>query len=128
MYSHIERKIKVLAITIAIITLAIGFMFASTLVLIGLLENEVLPILIGFALFFAIPVLAWVGSFVLYGFGELIALARKIADNTASNATPPSSAPVETAPPVDERRATIERLHREGILTDAEFAAKLATL
>ena len=124
MYSHIERKIKVLAITIAIITLAVGFMFASALVLIGLLENEVLPILIGFALFFAIPVLAWVGSFVLYGFGELIALARKIADNTASNA--PTATDAVT--PADERRATIERLHREGILTDEEFAAKLATL
>ena len=79
MYKNIGKKIKGLAVATFIITAVASFIGA-----IGLLLGESEELLIwGIVLMIMGPVLAWVSSWLIYGFGELIEKTTEIADNTA---------------------------------------------
>ena len=136
-YDNIGGKIKGLAKacftveTIAAIITGIGFMVAdSDLVLVGLL-----------VMVFG-PIVAWVSSWLLYGFGELIEKACEIADNTrgdkkephadAPTPEPQSTTPSHQAtafanPDVDPQRlAKLHKLREQGLITEEEFQRAIA--
>ena len=76
MYNNIGGKIKVLAKCIFVIDAIAMFVVGIVLLSEELIGAGLLTMFLG-------PVLAWVSSWLLYGFGELIDKASEIADNTA---------------------------------------------
>ena len=82
MFDHIGGKIK----TVAKAVCWIGISLSILLGLILLIALSTINPALGFAV--AIPVmilgafLSWIGSFTLYGYGELIELTAKIEQNT----------------------------------------------
>lgn len=111
MYEDIGKKIKgmakVIAIVQAVLLLIGGIVMmaaASYLIVPGLLT-----MLLG-------PVLAWLGSWVLYGFGELVDktcdIERKMAGAPAHD---------EQKQTDFERRRTLERLRASGAISEEEY-------
>ena len=68
MYDNIGQKIKGLSNAIFTILAALG----AGCCLLVMVTSEGIMVLIGLLMFIIIPVLAWVSSWLLYGFGELI--------------------------------------------------------
>lgn len=90
MFDNIGGKIKMLAKVIC--WLGIGFsIFFGLLVIIGcaISEGGILNVAIGFFLGLLVIIIgalaSWIGSFFLYGFGELIERTAEIAQNTRGN-------------------------------------------
>ena len=77
MYENIGSKIKGLATTIFVIEA-----IASVILGIVLLATDEALILLGIITLIGGPIVAWVSSFLLYGFGELIDKTSKIEENT----------------------------------------------
>ena len=112
MYDNIGGKIKGLAKvifvveTIASIGLGIALMaIFESMVVIGLVT-----LLLG-------PVVAWVSSWFLYGFGELIDKACDIERNTRGGEIK-SKAEAKTD---DERIKKIEKMRSQGLITEEEY-------
>ena len=78
MYKEIGKKIKKLAIVIFVLE-AIVF-FIGEIILMAI-NNDLF--LVGILMMIIGPLLAWVSSFILYGFGELIDKTSEIANNTS---------------------------------------------
>jgi hypothetical protein len=74
MFYNIGGKIKVLAM----VTTIIGIIFSVIFGIIIMTEN----FFSGLFLMLVLGVSSWVGSFMIYGFGELIECAQRIARNT----------------------------------------------
>ena len=74
MFFNIGNKIKVLAM----VTTIIGIIFSIIFGIIIMIENFFL----GLISMLICGVSSWVGSFMIYGFGELIECAQRIARNT----------------------------------------------
>ena len=73
MFNNIGKKIKTLAELIC----WIGILISLILGLIFVIEN----IFVGFIIFIIGVLSSWVGSFLLYGFGELVDNSTKIVKN-----------------------------------------------
>ncbi len=121
MFDNVGSKIKGLASFFCwggIIASIIG-----GIILIGLDENLVFA---GFAVIVIGSLLSWVSSFVLYGFGELVAnsaiIAGKRADDSVQNA--------DAVVPMDENEkiAFINHLKTKGLLSEDEYNRKLAEI
>jgi hypothetical protein len=82
MFSNIGNKIKTFAIFLFVIE-AIGAIFTG-IALIAELYDEWIGVLV----MFAGPVVAWISSWLLYGFGELIDKTCEIAENTRHYGAP----------------------------------------
>ncbi len=80
MFENIGSKIKGLATTIFVIEA-----LASVVVGIILLATDEAFVLFGLMSLIGGPIVAWVSSFLLYGFGELIDKASEIEKNTRMN-------------------------------------------
>lgn len=86
MFDHIGGKIKTVAKAVCWIGIVLSIVFG--LILLIALSTDSLAIGIAVAIPVAIPVtvlgafLSWIGSFTLYGYGELIELTAKIERNT----------------------------------------------
>ncbi len=78
MYDNIGGKIKILAKCIFVIDAIAMFVVGIVLLSEELIGAGLLTMFLG-------PVLAWVSSWLLYGFGELIDKASEIAYNAKSN-------------------------------------------
>ena len=74
MFFNIGNKIKVLAM----VTTIIGIIFSIIFGIIIMIENFFLCLIS----MLICGVSSWVGSFMIYGFGELIECAQRIARNT----------------------------------------------
>lgn len=82
MYNNIGKKIKGLATAVCIIGAIISVLVAIDLWIEDEMAGEALvTIVVG-------PLMSWVSSWVLYGFGELVDRVGEIADNTSP--IPPS--------------------------------------
>ena len=79
MYKNIGKKIKLLAKTTFFVE-AIGAAIGGAFFMATAGAQDIL--FLGFLLFLLGPVLAWVSSWMLYGFGELIDKACDIERNT----------------------------------------------
>ena len=133
MFTNIGKKIKVLAWAVCIsgwgasALLALSSFFFGFALMMDL--ESFLPFFLG--LFSSTLILgggflcSWVSSFALYGFGELIDQATKIAKNT-SNEKSDDEYRAEAA--LLEKRATLERWKESGLITDAEYMMALAEL
>lgn len=76
MFGHIGRKIKTLAKAIC----CIGMVFSCLIGLYQIIDAE--DVIGGFYTIFIGSLGSWLGSFITYGFGELIDKATEIAENT----------------------------------------------
>lgn len=75
MFNNIGHKIKVLAMVLCLIGIICGIVAGIVLVVEGLPEIGI-PVLIGS------PLLFWISSFVLYGFGQLVENSDTLVENT----------------------------------------------
>ena len=120
MYSNIGGKIKVLAKVIAIIEAAAAVIMGIAIMAEG---DELVPI--GMLIMFVGPVVAWISSWLLYGFGELIEKTCNIAQNTHGLERKPKAQPTAqptAQPKVDyERIKKIESLRAQGLITEEEY-------
>lgn len=111
MYDNIGKKIKALAkasfIVEAIATVIVG--------LVLLTESEE-PIFL-LVLFFG-PVVAWVSSWLLYGFGELI---DKVCDIERNLHGSKGMANKPTVSANEERLKKLESMYAAGLITEEEY-------
>ena len=112
MYDNIGEKIKGLAIAFFIVE-AIAAVIAG----IALMAIDEDLILFGALTLIVGPVVAWVSSWLLYGFGELIDKTCDIERNTRGG-----ERKSEAQSKIDaERINKIEKLRSQGLITEEEY-------
>lgn len=118
MYEDIGKKIKGMAKVIAIVQAVLSAI--GGIVMMAVVSYLIVPGLLTMLLG---PVLAWLGSWVLYGFGELVDktcdIERKMAGAPAHD---------ERAQTDFERRRTLERLRALGTITEEEYQEAIKKL
>ena len=117
MYKNIGEKIKVLAAVVFVLTIigAAGNMLVTFDS--GSDEMEI----VGIVLFVLSPLIGWVASLPLYGFGELIVKATAIERNTRGEITVS-----ETQNKIQqERQEKLEALRAQGLITEEEYLQSL---
>ena len=130
MYKNIGKKIKTLATVIFALD-AIGFFIGGiVLIVVGADSRRggEEAILLGIAMMIVGPLFAWIASWMLYGFGELIDKTAEIAENTRTGANgAPQYQPVGgTAAPVQnqaQRMAELNDMLRTGLISQEEYNA-----
>ncbi len=117
MFDNIGSKIKNLTKICCWILIVIGVIGGLVLLIMGADWGDTLMIVLGLAAMILLPFFAWVGSFLLYGFGELIENSQIIAGNTQGTNTKSSvQRNAETA-----RNSKLENLRAQGLITEAEY-------
>ena len=112
MYDNIGRKIKIFA-KASFAVEAIGA-FITGIVLMAIDEDLIAW---GIILMLLGPVVAWVSSWILYGYGEIIEKTCEIERNTRGG-----ERKSEAQAKVDaERISKIERLRSQGLITEEEY-------
>lgn len=119
MYDNIGGKIKALAKFIFIFQ-AIA-MFITGIVLLAVDDDL---IAVGLPLMLAGPLLAWISSWMLYGFGELIEKTCQIECNTRGDGK--ATAAPQAARAVSERIVKLEKLRAQGLITEEEYLQALS--
>jgi hypothetical protein len=112
MYDNIGGKIKGLAkatfIVEAIAAVITGIAFMA-------MDDDLVPV--GLLVMILGPIVAWVSSWLLYGFGELIDKTCDIARNTYGG-----ERKSEAQAKVDSERINkIEKLRTQGLITEEEY-------
>ncbi len=79
MFNNIGRKIKMLAEVLCWIGITVSVLAAVLLFVSGVTEDNPHAVLFGLLLVVLGPLLSWIGSFLLYGFGELVTKTSRIA-------------------------------------------------
>ncbi|MBR6563003.1 MAG: hypothetical protein IKK70_03595 [Clostridia bacterium] len=124
MYNRISEKIKLLAKAIFLIE-AVGAIITG--IVIGSEEDWLYGILI----IFLGPIVAWVSSWLIYGFGELIEQATVCASKQISCGTDTSNTASRFGKNDkfnQERREKIESLYKEGLITETEYEDAISRL
>lgn len=121
MFDNVGSKIKGLASFFCwggIIASIIG-----GIILIGLDEDL---IFVGIAVIVIGSLLSWISSFVLYGFGELVANSAIIAGKRADDSVqhPNTVAPQDKS----EKITALNNLKARGLISEEEYSRKLAEL
>jgi hypothetical protein len=117
MYDNIGGKIKGLA-KASFIVAAI----AEVITGIALMAADEDLILYGLLVMVVGPIVAWVSSWLLYGFGELIDKASDIERNTRGG-----ERKSEAQSKVDsERISKIEKLRSQGLITEEEYQTAIS--
>lgn len=111
MYENIGKKIKEMAKVVAIVLAVLAVIGGMVMIAVDsyLLVPGLLTMLLG-------PVLAWIGSFVLYGFGELVDKTCGIERKMAGAPAPDEQLETDLG-----RRRTLERLRASGAITEEEY-------
>ncbi len=115
MYQNIGKKIKLLAKIIFFIFAMIGFLGGLVLFMAG--NGEGLIVIIGLLIMIIIPLIAWISSWLLYGFGELIDKACDIEKNTRIYNLSTKQQPKSEL----SRTEKLERLRSQGLITEEEY-------
>lgn len=105
MYKNIGLKIKSLAMGIAIFMAILDFLYG--IFLIAESQGDIVWVLVGVLVMLVGPVITWISSWMLYGFGELIDKAAAIERNTRKDDTAPTAQPQAVTP--DIVKSTINR-------------------
>ena len=112
MYDNIGGKIKGLAKATFIVEA-----IAAVITGISLMVADDDFLLIGFLVMVAGPIVAWISSWLIYGFGELIDKTCDIERNTRGG-----ERKSEAQAKVDsERISKIEKLRSQGLITEEEY-------
>ena len=110
MYDEIGKKIKRLAIATFIVEAIAAIITGIVLIM------EYVDLLIVLLVFILGPVVAWVSSWLLYGFGEIIdrlcAIDRNTRDEVKSNAQTKYE---------DEKISRLERLRKKNLISEDEY-------
>ena len=117
MYNNIGKKIKILATIMGIVEAAAAFMVGVVLLIdsIDWGDEELIPVAL--LIMLVGPVVAWISTWMLYGFGELIDKTCDIARNTRT-----VTGKSETQAKIDlDRISQIERLRAQGLITEEEY-------
>ena len=128
MYENIGKKIKLLAQAI-FISESIAAVITGIVLWIDIEEGWCAMVLFGG------PVVAWISSWLLYGFGELIDKVCDIERNTRGVAeksnshvhtptqsnTPEQAKPEKATMTKEERIANLDRLLAQGLITEDEY-------
>ena len=112
MYDRIGGKIKGLAKALFIVTA-----IAEVITGFAIIANDEDMILLGFLVIVVGPIIAWISSWLLYGFGELIDKVSEIALFTGGNES--NFEPQETID--SERINKIEMLRSQGLISEEEY-------
>lgn len=128
MFNNIGGKIKTLAKVLCVIGIVLSIiwglitMSASAIALSRGNDSEFVVVISAFLIGIFVAVigglLSWIGSFCLYGFGELIDKATEIAENTANSSC--------VANNIDKRPAPFHRMKAEEHYDDEKFAKDLS--
>lgn len=112
MYDNIGGKIKGLAKATFIVE-AIAAVITGIALMVS--DEDLIPV--GLLVMLVGPIVAWVSSWLLYGFGELIDKASDIERNTRGG-----ERKTEAQAKVDsERISKIEKLRSQGLITEEEY-------
>ena len=112
MYENIGSKIKGLAKATFIVE-----SIAAVITSITLMATDSDMILVGLLAMVGGPIVAWVSSWILYGFGELIDKVCDIERNTRGGDIKSKAQLKED----DERINEIEKLRSQGLITEEEY-------
>lgn len=115
MFSNISNKIKTLAKVVC--GIGIGVSVVVGLVLISEDEDTVFA---GILVLLLGSILSWVGSFITYGFGEIIERLVNI-DEKMSSTDGLSYAAIS-------KIETLKKWKEQGLITDTEYAEKMAQI
>lgn len=140
MFDNIGGKIKGLAKTVCWIGIGISVFIGFVFVIIGAEnsygsdDNVLAPL--GMFIMLGGSFLSWIGSFLLYGFGQLIENSDKLvelnggsAKKSASQHTPyPVKVKTNDSQSREEKVNELKKLRNAGLITDKEFLEKLSEL
>ena len=120
MYENIGKKIKGLAQILFIVGAIAAAIIGMVLMIISTSF-----ILLGVLTLFLGPILSWIGSWLLYGFGELIDKTCDIERNTrgASKEDNPSQTNA-----ISDKIKTIEDLRSKGLITEEEYRRAISKI
>ena len=128
MFNNIGKKIKVLATILFFVEAA-----AAVITGISLMAADEFLIPTGFLVMMVGPVVVWILSWFMYGFGEIIDKLSAIEKNTrgeqptAAQAPAPAPAQAPIPAPTDEDRIQrLERLRAQGLISEAEYQQALS--
>ncbi|MBE6584134.1 MAG: hypothetical protein E7649_04000 [Ruminococcaceae bacterium] len=117
MYDNIGKKIKSLAKALFIIFIVIGVIGGIVLVSYDL-------ILLGIFTMIILPLTAWISSWFLYGFGEIIDKLTDIEHNThVSTATARTE-----RKNIDDKIKKLENLRTQSLITDDEYQVAISKI
>ncbi len=105
MYKNIGGKLKALAMGICIFVSILEFLAGIGMIAVSDGSGELIATGICMMLFG--PVISWISSWILYGFGELIDKASAIERNTRKEEEKPETQPKAVSP--DFGKGTISR-------------------
>ena len=118
MYDNIGGKLKLLAKIIFYIQ-AIGSAIGG----LAIMAIDEYMVVYGLLIFFLGPLFAWISSWFLYGFGELIETNSIIAKKISGEVAPQPAAASQSAdaPKKDDRLERLNRLYADGLITEQEY-------
>ena len=113
MYDNIGGKIKGLAKA----TFIIGIIGAIIVGIVMMVSSDEILIFLGLVVMFIAPVIVWISSLFLYGFGELIDKVSDIERNTRGG----ERKSLKQDKVDSERIQKIEKLRSQGLITEEEY-------
>lgn len=127
MFDNIGNKIKDLAIFICWIGIGVSVVIGMILLVMGSsaadsrYTEDAAPgfYIAGFAVAAVGSLLSWVGSFFMYGFGELIEDTQKIRESICPDIS--ETPPAPRAQTYDEKVAKINAMRAAGQLSEEEY-------
>ncbi|MBR3824812.1 MAG: hypothetical protein IKJ39_06395 [Lachnospiraceae bacterium] len=126
MFNNIGEKIKTLASVITVIGIIASLILGCWMIS----ANDDLA-LIGLLVMFLGSLVSWIGSFLLYGFGQLIENSDKLVQMYSSNDLAPkinTDHLSDNATPIhqsDERLNTLNSWLRQGLISEKEYLKKV---
>ena len=120
MYDKIGKKIKALTKVLSIILIVISVIFGIvSFCLSG--ENGIF-LIYGFTFLIFMPIFIWIGSFTLYGFGELVDKVCDIESRlSGSNLSTPSENKGTLGKEESARKSELKKLRDQGLLSEEEY-------
>lgn len=119
LYGNIGRKIKTLAFVWAIIQ-AVGAFIAGIVLMAD--DEDLIPV--GLLIALLGPVVAWIMTWLLYGFGDLIEKTGEIARNTRGGMVKS-----EAQAKIDQERINkFEVLRAQGLISEEEYRQAMSRM
>lgn len=121
MFDNIGKKIKLLASVLCWVGIIAYVIVAIIMIVVGMVGSDIL-IGLGLIFLFVGPLISWISSFFMYGFGELIDKVGDIERNTRGG----ERKSVAQARKETERIEKLERLRSKNLITEEEYQQALA--
>ncbi len=120
MFDNIGGKIKAFAQVVCLIGIIASVICGIIMMAIG----EAGFTLVGFLIMILGPLFSWIGSFMTYGFGQLIENTDTLVTEKTNNTTQPSKA-IGT---INDKINTLNKWKEQGLITEEEYNQKMENL